>query len=146
MLGVVFPHYGVKCLKQAMFKQLQYFAKDYIRAAGKNKMRLLFIWMSWGIIGLFVYRLERGLYLSIGKPYKYLRLLFLPFLNFIQAISRLDIPYTADIGPGIIILHPVMGITINGSSIIGKNLTLTGGNILGLRHLPPHLSRFVAHQ
>lgn len=70
----------------------------------------------------------------IGRSYKLFRLLFLPLVNLIQVLSRLDIPYTADIGPGIVVLHPVMGITINGSSKIGSNLTLTGGNILGIRH------------
>lgn len=117
-----------------MIEQIRFFIKDYIRAAGKNKFRLLFIWLQWGIIGIFFYRMERGLYLMIGKSYKLFRLLFLPLVNLIQALSRLDIPYTADIGPGIVVLHPVMGITINGSSKIGSNLTLTGGNILGIRH------------
>lgn len=36
-----------------------------------------------------------------------------------------------------VVLHPVMGITINGSSKIGCNLILTGGNILGIRHFTP---------
>lgn len=118
-----------------MIEQLKFFISDYRRAAGKNKMRMIFIWMSWGIIGIFLYRLERGLFLLIGSGYKYFRLLFLPLLNIIQSLSRLDISYTTDIGPGMVVLHPVMGITINGSSKIGCNLTLTGGNILGIRHL-----------
>lgn len=120
-----------------MIEQLKFFISDYRRAAGRNKMRMLFIWMSWGIIGIFLYRLERGLFLLMGSGYKYFRLLFLPLLNIIQSLSRLDIPYTTDIGPGMVVLHPVMGITINGSSKIGCNLILTGGNILGIKHLPP---------
>lgn len=72
----------------------------------------------------------------MGSVYKYFRLLFLPLLNIIQSLSRLDIPYTTDIGPGMVVLHSVMGITINGSSKIGCNLILTGGNILGIRRLP----------
>lgn len=120
-----------------MIEQLKFFISDYRRAAGRNKMRMLFIWMSWGIIGIFLYRLERGLFLLMGSGYKYFRLIFLPLLNIIQSLSRLDIPYTTDIGPGMVVLHPVMGITINGSSKIGCNLILIGGNILGIRHFTP---------
>ena len=34
-----------------------------------------------------------------------------------------------------LILHPSVGCVISGQSIIGENLTLTGGNIIGLKKI-----------
>ncbi|MFY7741090.1 MAG: DapH/DapD/GlmU-related protein [Flavobacterium sp.] len=49
-----------------------------------------------------------------------------------QAYSNIDIHYKADIKGGLLILHPSMGITISGMANIGENLTLTGGNVIGI--------------
>lgn len=62
-----------------------------------------------------------------------MRILFLPILFPLYAYSNLEIAYTADIGPGISVLHPSMGVVISGFAMIGKNLTLTGGNVIGGR-------------
>ena len=62
----------------------------------------------------------------------YVRVLFCPLLYLVQAMSHVEINYHADIGPGLKILHPSMGVVINGSCIIGDNLTLVGGNVIGL--------------
>lgn len=88
--------------------------------------------MDWGgIIGIFFYRLERGLFLTTGRVYPFIRVLFYPLLSLVKAYSHLEINYRADIGPGLLILHNSMGVTINGGAIIGKNLTLIGGNVIG---------------
>ena len=84
-----------------------------------------------GIIGVFFYRLERGMFLIFGNAYPYIRVLLYPLLCLVRAYSHLDINYHAEIGPGLVVLHNSMGVTINGGAIIGKNLTLTGGNIIG---------------
>lgn len=114
-----------------MFQQLRYFIADYKRASGKYWFRMLYLWLGGGIIGVFFYRLERGLYLWLKGGYTYLRVLFYPLLCLVEAYSHLELNYHADIGPGLLILHHSMGITINGGAIIGKNLTLTGGNVIG---------------
>lgn len=114
-----------------MFQQLRYFIADYKRASGKYWFRMLYLWLGGGIIGVFFYRLERGLYLWLKGGYTYLRVLFYPLLCLVEAYSHLEINYHADIGPGLLILHHSMGVTINGGAIIGKNLTLTGGNVIG---------------
>lgn len=69
---------------------------------------------------------------SFQGGYFFVRVFFYPILCFIQALSRIEINYHADIGPGLKILHPSMGVVINGSCIIGDNLTLVGGNVIGL--------------
>jgi serine O-acetyltransferase len=113
--------------------QLKYFVKDVNRLLGKYKIRILHIWLSRFLWGLLLYRLERSLFLLIGKPYSKLRVFFIPIFNLIASYSNMDISYKADIKGGLKILHPSNGVVISGLSIIGENLTLTGGNIIGGR-------------
>ncbi|WP_333889202.1 hypothetical protein [Sphingobacterium siyangense] len=116
-----------------MLKQLKFFLVDVKRMLGKYKSRLLYIWLSRSFWGILIYRIERGAYISIGSYYEKLRILFIPFINLIQAYSNIDIHYKAEIGAGLAIFHPSVGIVISGYSIIGSNLSLTGGNIIGAR-------------
>lgn len=116
-----------------MIKQMKYFGEDLRRILGKYKIRILHIWLSRVFIGIFIYRLERGMYLSIGKPYEILRILFLPIINLLHAYSNIEINYKADIKGGLLVLHPSVGIVISGLSVIGQKLTLTGGNVIGVR-------------
>jgi len=99
---------------------------------GKRKSRILYVWLSRSFAGIFLYRTERGLLLTFGKLYEVARILFLPIINLIQSYSNLDIHYKADVKGGLSVLHPTMGVVISGSSIIGYNLTLTGGNVIGI--------------
>lgn len=100
---------------------------------GKYKIRILHIWLSRGFCGIFLYRLERGLYITIGKPYEYIRVIFIPLFNLMQAYSNFEIHYKADIKGGLLVLHASVGCVVSGLAIIGENLTLTGGNIIGGR-------------
>lgn len=50
-----------------------------------------------------------------------------------QLISNCDIHYRADIKGGINIHHPSLGIVISGKSQISERLTLTGGNVIGIK-------------
>lgn len=115
-----------------MKKQFLYFLEDIRRMLGKSKSRILYIWLSRSFVGLFMYRLERGFFVTFGKLYSIIRILFLPIINIIQAYSNLDINYKANIKGGILVLHPSNGVVISGRSIIGANLTLTGGNVIGI--------------
>lgn len=113
--------------------QFKYFRQDVKRIIGKEKYRILYVWMNRNFWGVFLYRFERGLYLGLGKLYSILRILFLPILNLIQSYSNMDIHYKADIQGGLVVLHPSIGCVISRYCIIGKNLTLTGGNVLGVK-------------
>lgn len=114
-----------------MRQQIRYFRQDLKRMLGKYKIRILHIWVSRVFWGIFLYRLERSLFLLLGKPYQYLRVIFLPFFNIIQAYSNIELHYKSDIKGGLLILHPSVGVVISGLSVIGQNITLTGGNIIG---------------
>jgi serine O-acetyltransferase len=115
-----------------MASQFECFLSDYRRNAGKRPLRMLYIWMSPTIMGIFFYRLDRGLYLVFGRAWKFIRILFLPVFHLIHIISRLDIHYSSDIGKGLMILHSSLGVVISGKAIIGNDLTLTGGNCIGV--------------
>lgn len=113
--------------------QFKFFLQDIRRMQGKYKIRILHLWMSRAFIGIFIYRLERSLFLLFGKYYGIIRIIFLPIFNFFQCYSNIDIHYKADIKGGLLILHPSVGVVISGLSEIGYNLSLTGGNIIGIR-------------
>jgi len=115
--------------------QLRYFFADYMRMVGKTKLRIFIVWATAGGVGIFFYRFERSMYLIFGKSWSFFRLLILPLLLLAEAYSKCDINYKADIGPGLKILHTVSGITISGLAVIGKNITLSGGNTIGGRRL-----------
>ncbi|MBA4154163.1 serine acetyltransferase [Flavobacterium sp.] len=116
-----------------MKEQFYFFGDDIKRMLGKQKIRILFIWLSRSFWGIGLYRLERSLYLLFGKYYKGVRIIFIPIFNLIQSYSNIDIHYHADIKGGINVLHPSIGIVVSGKAIIGKNLSLTGGNIIGVK-------------
>jgi serine acetyltransferase len=100
---------------------------------GKHRIRILHIWLSRVFCGIFLYRLERGLYTTIGRAYEYIRVIFIPLFNLMQAYSNLEIHYKADIKGGLLVLHASAGCVVSGLAVIGENLTLTGGNIIGGR-------------
>ena len=119
--------------------QIKYLQKDIVRILGKDKWRIIVILFSRIFIGIFWYRIERSLYLFFGKKYQIIRILLSPFFYLIQAYTNVDIHYKASIGPGLLILHSSVGIVISGKAIIGKNLTLTGGNVIGMSDKPGNL-------
>lgn len=112
--------------------QMQYFYSDVVRMLGKNKWRIIILFLSRIFAGVFWYRVDRGLFLLIGNKYRFFRILLSPIFYLVQAYSNIDIHYESDIGPGLLILHSSGGIVISGNAKIGKNLTLSGGNIIGL--------------
>ncbi|WP_313420137.1 DapH/DapD/GlmU-related protein [Sphingobacterium multivorum] len=116
-----------------MKKQIRFFKADLKRMLGKRKIRILYIWLSRAFWGILIYRVERGLFLLIGRSYEKLRIIFIPIINLVQAYSNIDINYKAEIGEGLHVFHPSVGVVISGYSIIGSNLSLTGGNIIGSR-------------
>ena len=111
--------------------QLKYLYKDLVRILGKNKWRILIIFFSRVFVGIFWYRIDRSLFLLIGKNYRLIRIFLSPLFYMVQAYSNIDIHYQSDIGPGLLVLHPSVGVVISGNTIIGKNATFTGGNVIG---------------
>ena len=113
--------------------QFKYFVSDVNRLLGKRKIRIIHVWMSRVFVGIFLYRFERSLFLIFNNFYGVLRIPFIPLFYILQAYSNIEIHYKADIKRGLLILHPSLGIVISGKVIIGENLTLTGGNLIGTK-------------
>jgi serine acetyltransferase len=116
-----------------MNNQLLYLAQDIKASVGRLKYRYLYFWMSFSFLGILMYRIERSLFLLFGHSYKLIRILILPIVNLIRGLSNVDIHYQADIKGGMKILHHSMGVVISGRAIIDENLTLTGGNVIGIK-------------
>lgn len=95
-------------------------------------MRLFIILLSKPFYDVLQYRIERSLYLVFDDYYKCLKLPLYPIFLILKIISNIDIHYKTDIKGGINIHHASTRIVISVKSIIGKNLTLTGGNTIGL--------------
>ncbi len=116
-----------------MLLQLRFFWADYKKMTGRKKSRMLYLWMSRQAVGIGLYRFERGMFLTFGKAWQYMRILLLPILSVAYAYGNCEMNYHANIGPGIMILHSSLGIVVSGKSTIGAGLVMTGGNVIGIR-------------
>lgn len=113
------------------FRQLLFFIDDYKICTGGIWWKGFYVWMSCGVIGILIYRIERCIFGLIGQGYKYLRVFLYPFLSLLQTLCHLDISYKADIGPGLSIAHFSLGVVIAENVVIGRNCKLIGGNVIG---------------
>lgn len=115
-----------------MIEQIVFFFQDLNRIMGSKKYRIFIIFFTRSFWGLLNYRLDRSFYLLFGRFHGVIRLPFLPFMILWQSFSNIDIHYKADVKGGILVLHPSLGVVISGRAKVGKNLTLTGGNVIGI--------------
>lgn len=114
--------------------QLKYLRYELSLAVNRRWWRWLTIWFGKGIGVTMSYRMDRFLFLAIGSPYGVLRPLFFPMFSFLRFVSAgHEIDYKADIGKGLRVLHPTLGVVVSGYTIAGEDLTLTGGNCIGAR-------------
>lgn len=113
--------------------QFKFLFDDINSLLGKNKFRIIMIVFNRAFWGVFSYRIDRFLYMMFKDNYKFIRFFLSPVFYLLQIISNCEIHYKADIQGGINIHHPSLGIVISGKAIIGKKLTLTGGNTIGIK-------------
>lgn len=116
-----------------MGTQLRYFYHDVRAMLGRHKRRVLVIWFTPVFVGIWWYRFERSLYLLMGSAYGVVRIPLMPLGALILAYSRLDINYKADIGPGLAVKHPSLGVVVSAYVRAGSNLSMVGGNAIGVR-------------
>lgn len=87
-----------------------------------------------GFLGIGLYRLERAAYLRLGERWRVVHALLSPVWLLIRPFAgSLEIHYLAEVGPGLRILHPSLGVVISGRSTLGRDVILTGGNCIGGR-------------
>ncbi len=115
-------------------RQLRYLAADADRIVNGKHWRWYSLVFSHGFQAVALYRIDRFLYLAFGKLWRVARTLLAPvFFLFRPWIQGCEIHYGADIGPGLLLLHPSIGVLVSLHAVIGSHCTLTGGNCIGVR-------------
>jgi len=120
--------------RQPPLNQIKYMLYELGLMVNHHLWRWLTCWFG-GAAGVIIsYRLDRFGFLLFKDFWSAIRILFFPLFLILRLLSSgHDIHYAADIGRGLKILHPSLGVVINGKLIAGAHLTLTGGNCLGQR-------------
>ena len=76
------------------------------------------------------YRLNRAAFLALGRGWSAVRAVTAP-LTFDSIFVTSELDYRADLGGGVRILHPQLGVVIGGGVVAGPGLVLAGGNVIG---------------
>lgn len=114
--------------------QLVYLGHEVRLRVNRKVWRWGTVWFSGAIGPLARYRIERCLFLLLGRLYRPLRPLFLPFFVVLRLLGKpAEIHYRAQIGRGLRILHPSLGVVISRKAVCGENLVVAGGNCIGSR-------------
>jgi len=114
------------------FEQLQFMAAECAMIVNNRKWRWLTMWFGGSACIVLSYRIDRMLFLMLGRSYGLFRILFFPLFLFLRmASAKHEIHYRAEIGCGLRVFHPNLGIVVSGKCVIGNNLTLRGGNCIG---------------
>ena len=104
------------------------------KIVGKRWWRLFGLLFNNSFLVIAIYRIDRSLYLLLGSAWAFLRFLLSP-IAFLAGPwtgrGQCTIHYQAEIGKGLRILHPEFGIVVTSATVAGKNLILTGGNLIG---------------
>jgi serine O-acetyltransferase len=116
------------------FRQLGYLVSDANRIINGKWWRLYSLLFSEGFHVVALYRIDRALFLLLGTGWQILRTLLAPLFFLLRPwLPACEIHYRADIGPGLQVLHPSMGVVVTPYAKVGHTFTLTGGNCLGVR-------------
>ena len=79
------------------------------------------------------YRLDRSGYLFFREAWIALRVLAFPLFLGLRLLScRHEICFKADIGRGLQIWHPTLGVAVHGDAIVGQNCIFYGDSISSL--------------
>lgn len=116
------------------FQQWEYLFHEISLIVNHRHWRWLTCWLGGSTGIILSYRIDRFFYLLLGNAWVLIRPIFFPLFLLLRILSAPhEIHYRAQIDRGIKILHGTLGIVISGNAVIGKHLTLTGGNCIGQR-------------
>ena len=114
--------------------QLAAFRADVDRMVKGRWWRRMTVPFHPGFLGIGLYRLQRAAYLRLGERWRVVYALLSPVWLVVRPFAgSLEIHYLAEVGPGLRILHPSLGVVISGRSTLGGDVILTGGNCIGGR-------------
>ncbi len=98
--------------------------------AGRRSRYLSLPW-SEGFLAVAVYRLNRAGWLAFGRRWSIFRAVTAPLWLLVRVVVRTELDHRADLGPGVRVLHPQLGVVIGGGVVAGRRLILAGGNVIG---------------
>jgi serine acetyltransferase len=128
----------LKRLRRAA-EQLGHLAHETRRLNGDKWWRWSGVWFTDAFWAIASYRLSRASYLALGRGWPAARVVMSPVLFAARPwLGRCEINYRADLGRGLRILHPSLGVVISGKTVAGENLFLVGGNCIGGRKALDH--------
>src|SRR5689334_4036046 len=117
---------------QEAFQQWGYLFYEISLIVNGRYWRWLTCWFGGSAGIILSYRMDRFFYLLMGDAWAAIRLFFFPCFLMLRWISAPhEIHYRSKIDRGLKILHGALGIVVSGNAVIGKRLTLTGGNCIG---------------
>jgi serine acetyltransferase len=115
-------------------EQIGWLSHEVQLLIGGRWWRWYTVWAGGAVWTVVSYRVDRAMYLLVGRAWALLRPFFLPLFLFFRLMgARGEIHYRASIGRGLRVLHPVLGVVVSARAVIGTNLTLVGGNCVGGR-------------
>jgi serine acetyltransferase len=115
-------------------EQLQFLRHELFLLTQNKPIRWLVLFFEPSAGVLISYRLDRCFYLLCGPVWTALRILAFPLFLFLRLLScRHEICFKAQIGQGLQVWHPTLGLAVHGDAIVGKNCILYGGNSIGVR-------------
>lgn len=118
----------------ASLDQFRFLGHEIALIVNRRWWRWLSVWFSPGFAAVAGYRIDRAGYLAFGATWMALRIVLLPVFILLRLLgANCEIHYRAEIGSGLRVLHPTLGVVINGGVIVGRGLLLTGGNCIGRR-------------
>lgn len=115
-------------------QQIHWLLADVRPMVNGRWWRWLTCWFSSGFCVVAPYRLARAGHLAFGPAWAVLRAACAPLAFVLRPwFGRCEVHYAADIGPGLHILHPGLGVVVSKHAVVGRCCTLTGGNCIGSR-------------
>jgi serine O-acetyltransferase len=118
---------------RAAWQQIDFLGTDIQRMVRGRWWRYLSVLFSAAFALIAFYRMNRALYLLLGSVWSGARVLLSPIVFLIRPwMAGCEIHYQAEIGRGLMVLHPEMGIVVSKHAMVGSEFTMTGGNIIGV--------------
>ena len=119
---------------RAAIQQLVFLRFEVSLMVNRRWWRWFGVVFSTSFLIVAIYRCDRALFLLLGRPWIFIRVLLSPIAFVLGPwIGRwhCTIHYQAAIDKGLRILHPELGILVTKYAVAGQCLTLTGGNLIG---------------
>src|SRR5687767_950143 len=111
------------------WQQIAFLAFEVSSLNKRHWWRWIGCWFTAGFWTLASYRIERALFLLLGPAWQLVRVFLSPLIFLLRPwIGAGEISYRAEIGRGLRVLHPSLGVVISAKAQIGQNFVLVGGN------------------